>query len=132
MSEETMRARSAMRRYILEFVAAMAVYVVVLMAVVPFVSERVGSPWRIPVGLLPMVPVGLVVWTAVRHYGRIDEMARRAIVESLSLAFIISAPIVITLGFLDSAGLSVDIWWAWVTMGASWLVGALIVGLRYR
>ena len=132
MKEETTRARSAMRRYIIEFIVAMALYVAVLLAVVPFVSERVDSPWRVPVGLLPMIPVGLVVLTAVRHYGRIDEMARRGMMESLSLAFIIAAPMVITLGFLDSAGLSVDIWWAWVTMGASWLIGALVVGVRYR
>ena len=132
MARETAHATRAARRYMLEFGAAMAAYVVVMLAVMPYVREAVTSPWRIPVGLLPLLPVGAAVWVMVRHYNRMDEMARRTIIESLGMAFVLAAPTVITLGFLDSAGLAVDIWWAWVAMGASWLVGALIVGLRYR
>ena len=129
---ETAQATRAMRRYIVEFSGAMAAYVLVMLAVMPYVRRAVTSPWRLPVGLLPLIPVGLAVWVMVRHYNRMDEMARRAIIESLGMAFILAAPTVITLGFLDSAGLQIDIWWAWVTMGAAWLVGALVVGLRYR
>ena len=130
--EETKATRSAHRRYIREFFGAMAAYVVVLMAVVPFVSERVDSPWRVPVGLLPLLPIALMVWVLIRHYGRVDEMYRRAIVESMAFAFIVSAPVVITLGFLESAGIPISIWWAWVVMGAAWAVSALVLQLRYR
>ena len=130
--KETAHATSAFRRYLIEFSGAMGAYVAVMLVVMPFVRQAVDSPWRVPVGLVPLLPVGLAVWAMVRHYHRMDEMARRAIIESLGMAFVLAAPTVITLGFLDSAGLEVDIWWAWVTMGASWLVGALLVGLRYR
>lgn len=130
--EETRAARSAHRRYLIEFVAVMAAYIVVLMAVVPFVSGRVDSPWRLPIGLLPLIPIGLMVWVLMRHYARVDEMARGAIVQSMAFAFILSAPIVITLGFLESAGLELSIWWAWIAMGGAWALAALVLQLRYR
>ena len=128
----TPRAIRAHRRYVIEFSGAMAAYILVLMAAVPFVTERVDSPWRVPVGLLPLVPIGLMAWVLVRHYGRVDEMNRRAIVESMAFAFIVSAPIVITLGFLESAGLEMSIWWAWVAMGGAWALAACVLRFRYR
>ena len=132
MVEETRAAKSANRRYIKEFMGTMLAYMIVLMAVVPFVSEHAESPWRLPVGLLPLLPVGLMVWVLLRHYGRVDEMARRAILESLAFGFIVSAPIVLTLGFLESAGLDISIWWAWVAMGGAWGVCSCLLALRYR
>ena len=132
MVEETKAARSAHRKYVIEFVGSMVAYVLVLLAVVPFVSNATESPWRMVVALLPLVPIALMVWVLVRHYGRVDEMARRAIVESIALAFVISAPIVLTLGFLESAGLEFSIWWAWVAMGGAWAVAGLLLQLRYR
>ena len=131
-ARETRQAMQAMRRYVIEFVGVMAAYILVLLAVVPFVSERVDSPWRVPVGLLPLVPIGLMVWVLTRHYARVDEMARRAVVESMALAFIVSAPIVITLGFMESAGVDISIWWAWVAMGGAWALASLVLHFRYR
>ena len=132
MVEETKAARSAHRRYVIEFVGTMAAYVLTLLAVVPYMDGAVEAPGRLVLALLPLVPIALMVWVLVRHYGRVDEMYRRAIVESMALAFVISAPIVITLGFLDSAGLRLSIWWAWVAMGGAWALGSLLLRLRYR
>ena len=132
MVDETKAARGALRKYLIEFLAAMTAYMLVLMASVSYVASHADSPWRVPVGLLPLLPVALLVWALVRHYGRVDEMARRGIVESIALAFVISAPIVITLGFLESAGVPVSIWWAWVAMGGAWALASLLVQVRYR
>jgi hypothetical protein len=129
---ETEQAARAHRRYVTELAGSMAAYVTVLLAVIPFVRDRPASPWALPVGLLPLVPIGLLLWVLVRHYGRVDEMARRTIVESMALAFGVSAPIVITLGFLETAGLELSIWWAWVSMGGAWAVGALALQHRFR
>ena len=130
--QDTAAARDAKRRYIIEFSAVMAAYVVVLMVAVPFVSQQPESPWRLSVGLLPLLPIVLMAWVLMRHYRRVDEMARRAIIESMAFAFVVSAPIVIMLGFLESAGLEFSIWWAWVAMGFSWALAALVLRFRYR
>ncbi len=51
----------------------------------------------------------------------------------MAFAFVGTAFVVITYGFLEAAGFPVlSIWWVWVVMALLWLVGRGIGALRYR
>lgn len=121
------------RRYMLELTGAMVLYAIVLVLSILWIGSNPGSGARWVVGLLPLVPTMLGAWAIVRFFGRMDELARRKLTESLAFAFAASALFVLTLGFLQVAGLgALSVWWIWVGMGTMWVVGTVFTELRYR
>jgi hypothetical protein len=132
MSDTPTQVRSA-RRYMLELAGAMVLYAVILIPVVRWINLNPESDLRWVVGLLPLVPTVLAAWTVLRFFERMDELGRRQLTETLAFAFATSALLVLTLGFLETAGLeALSAWWIWVGMGAMWLVGFAVTHLRYR
>jgi len=132
MSDTPAQVRSA-RRYMLELAGAMVLYALVLIPVVRWIDANPESELRWIVGLLPLLPTVLAAWTILRFFERMDELARKKLTETLAFAFAASALLVLTLGFLETAGLDpLSVWWIWVGMGAMWLMGCAITELRYR
>jgi hypothetical protein len=132
MSDTPFQVRSA-RRYMLELTGAMVLYALVLIPAIRWINANPESDLRWIVGLLPLLPTVLAAWTILRFFGRMDELARKKLTEALAFAFAASALLVLTLGFLQTAGLdSLSVWWIWVGMGSMWLVGSAITELRYR
>lgn len=130
---ETPQETSSGRRYMLELGGAMLLYAVVLLPAVAWVRGNPASALRWAVGLIPLLPALLAAWAVLRFFRRMDELGRKKLTEGLAFAFAASALFVLTLGFLQVAGLpSLSVWWIWVGMGAFWLVGCGITELRYR
>jgi hypothetical protein len=131
--KETVSAAGSARQYMLELAGAMVLYALVLMGSVVWMRSAPDGAARWLVALLPMLPALLAGAAIVRFFGRMDELARRALTESLAFAFATSALLVLTLGFLETGGIAaVSAWWIWVGMGVSWLLGAGVTHLRYR
>jgi O-antigen/teichoic acid export membrane protein len=130
---ETSKQRNSAQRYMAELMAAMLGYAVVLIASIWWISREPESSTRWLVALLPMLPVLLGARAILRFFGRMDELGRRQLKDALAFAFATSALLVLTLGFLQVAGLpDFSVWWVWVGMGVLWIIGSLVTALRYR
>ena len=81
------------RRYLREFLPAMAAYVAVLFLSVQALKS-VDAPWlRVLLVLLPMLPIGFAARALLRYMRDCDELQRRIHLEAFALA-----SLVLTLG----------------------------------
>ena len=132
MNSETLNRRWI--PYYLEFAAALVAYgIFLVVSIAALKALPADSGWRIPLALLPMLPAAGVVAAVVRQLGRVDELQRRQLLESLSIAFAGSALVTFGYGFLENIGFPHISWFfVWTVMGALWAVGSFVTYLRYR
>ncbi|CAN5753132.1 hypothetical protein BH23GEM8_BH23GEM8_03670 [soil metagenome] len=130
---ETPKQRKSAQRYMAELSVAMLGYGAVLVATIWWIARNPESSFRWLVALMPMLPVLLGAWAVFRFYRGMDELGRRQLTDALAFAFATSALLVLTLGFLQVAGLpDFSVWWVWVGMGILWIIGSFVTRLRYR
>ena len=122
-----MHTRKIFIRYFAEMSAAFVLYFAVLVAV-----HRFGFP--MPKGILktlvlvsPTLPFLLIVWAVVRQFRRMDEYARLILLESIAMAFGVTAGWVVTYGFMENAGYPrLSMFSVWTVMMSAWAVSALV------
>lgn len=124
-----------MKHFNREMVAAMALYIVVLLAsqfALLYLAD--ASLWlRTLIVLMPMIPVCLFCWAIVRDMRRLDEMYLRIQFEALGFAFAASALLTFSYGFLENVGAPHIPWlWVWPVMGLTWMIGLRIAKRRYQ
>jgi hypothetical protein len=91
------------RRYLREFVPAMAAYVV-LVTVSVWLLKRVDAPaLRAVVALMPVPAVALALRAIMRYIRDADELQRRIELEAVSIATAFVSLGYLTAGFLQSA-----------------------------
>ena len=130
---ETSAYRNAKRRYLTEFLAAMAAYTLAVLASSLWLRAHPASAWRVPVALVPLIPIVAALGAWIRLFRRMDEMHRRMQLEALAFAFGGTALLVIAYGFLEVAGFPrLTVWWVWVVMAMLWFVGLFVARRRYR
>lgn len=114
-------------RYLIEMLGGFFLYALVLVLV-----HRFGFPMhegivRTLVLVSPMGPVLLVVWAIARQIQRVDEYCRKQVLETIALAFGITAGWTFTYGFLENAGFSkLSMFTVLPVMGTAWIVVACI------
>ena len=95
-----------------------------------------GNPeltWRFPVALLPMVPGLFLVVGLVRAIGRLDELARKILLESMVFAFALTLILTMGLGLLGIAGLTPpNTIYIALFMSLAWLAGKFWITRRYQ
>ena len=104
------------RRYLLRFSVAMAAYCV-LLPVALSAGRAVAPPWNMACALLVLPSVVLMVRAVGQFFQEVDELARKVMVESLALGFVIGTD----LSFL----------WAFAILMAGWLIGSFLARRRY-
>ncbi len=122
-----MRDRKIFIRYSAEMSAAFIIYFAVLMTV-----HRFGFP--MPKGILktlvlvsPTLPFLLIVWVVVRQFRRLDEYGRLISLESIAIAFGVTAGWVVTYGFMENAGYPrLSMFTVWMVMMSAWVVSAIV------
>jgi len=125
--DEVRHTRKIFLRYFAEMSAAFLLYAVVLVAV-----HRFGFP--LPKGILktlvlvsPTLPFLLIVWAVVRQFRRLDEYGRLVSLESIAIAFGVTAGWVITYGFMENAGYPrLSMFSVWMVMMSAWAVSAIV------
>jgi hypothetical protein len=123
-----------MRRYAVELLAGLLAYGLILPLI--FFALRygwVGEEWKVPLLLLPMVPIFMVAWVILRQIRRLDEFQRKTQLEVLAFAFAGTALLSLSYGFLEIAGLpKLSMFYVWPVMSALWVIGGFISRLHYR
>ena len=125
--------QQATKRYAIEFGSAMTAYAVVLIVSVVVLNNTPAGAWRVPVALLPVVPLVFVMWAVMRALGRMDELQRRIQLEGFGFAFAGTALITFTYGFLQTIGFPQLSWFfIWPLMAVLWVIGLGIASWKYR
>ncbi|WP_296949712.1 hypothetical protein [uncultured Massilia sp.] len=118
------------KAYTVELWTALAVYAVLLAASIRFGRPLEDGWLRTAVLLAPMLGFALMIRAVARHVARIDEYQRRRLLESIGLAFAISAALTFSYGFLETAGFPrLSMFTVWIVMAGSL---ALVTLLRCR
>lgn len=128
-------ARISMRRYKLQVLAIMAVYVALMLFEWPLVGTTPNLVLRTVLALLPTVPVVIVIALAARKVMRGDELEQRMHLIALSVAVgVVSAASLIG-GFLVAA----QVWrvggdiliWVFPALAAAYGVTRLVLVRRF-
>jgi hypothetical protein len=124
---------TANRQFGWEMTGSLAAYAVLL--VVSILALQHGMPpgfWRVAVAVMPMLPAVGICWAVIGNLRRIDEMQRRVQLESLALAFMGTAFITFTYGFLENAGFPrLSMFAVWPLMGTLWVIARVACARRY-
>lgn len=129
-----MKNASLHKRYMREFLLAMGAYVVVLLVSITLVNlSPNGAWWRIPLVLVPMIPVIFAMIAYMRYVSGMDELQRRIQFEALAFSFGSSGILTFSYGFLEIVGFP-HISWLFVfpLMIALWGIGSAVASRRYQ
>lgn len=121
------------RRYLLEFGAAMAGYVVVVLISGAVIRAHPDAGWRYVVAVTPLVPALAAAVAVLRHLGRIDELERRIQLEAVAFAALLTGLVTFTYGFAEGVGApSLSMVYVLPLLVALWGVGVGVATWRYR
>jgi len=95
--------RPVARRYMKEFLPAMAAYVVVLMLSVWALRHVEATALRVLLALAPAIPVAAAARAIVRFVRGSDELDRRILLEAFALAALVLTMGAFSLGLLVMA-----------------------------
>ena len=119
------------RRYLIRFSVAMAAYCV-LLPVALSAGRAIAPPWTMACALLVLPSVVLMVRAVGQFFQEVDELARKVMVESLALGFVIGTPILLIVGLFQVFGLAdMSFMWAFAILMAGWLIGGFLARRRY-
>ena len=120
----------ANRAFALRFIAGVALYAIGLGLAVA--ADGTGMPAWLP-ALLVLPAIALMAWANIEMYRSGDEFERRKIAEAILLAFVISVPLILAVGFLQFFLLPAMNWiLAFSLLMLAWIVGTIVSAVRYR
>lgn len=123
----------ATKMYLSQLLWAIVLYAFVLFLTVRLLDVLGGSPWRLAVTLLPMIPIGLGLQAFLRIFGQMDELQQRIQLDALAFSFIIIGLLTFSYGLLQNVGLpQVSFIAVFPLMIALWGMGYVIASWRYR
>jgi hypothetical protein len=128
-------SRYTQKQYRSQLLAAMTVYVVLMLAEWPHARSIPGLPWKIALALAPAIPVVMVIWLMAKRVMHSDELEQRLHLLALSVAAGLVCAVSLVVGFLCAAGvfaLDGDVL-IWIAPGLSFIYGVLRwwLGRRY-
>jgi cadmium resistance protein CadD (predicted permease) len=133
-----MAMREVHKRYLREFLPAMAAYVV-LIFLSALVSARVDSvTWRVVLALLPLLPILLAIRAMVRVVRDQDELERRIDLEAFAISAMATGFGFFSFGLLMGANVGWSVSgqvvaiWVMPCLFASFGIAKLLVLWRYR
>ena len=122
------------RRYIRQFLPAMIAYSIVLPPTIWLLGRMSDSSlWRIPVAVLPMIPIGFALRAYLIYLNSMDELQRRIQMNGVAFAAGATGMVTLTYGFLENAGFPTLSWiWIFPMIIAFWGIGSAVAERRYK
>ncbi|MDQ7985251.1 hypothetical protein QYS36_09900 [Pseudomonas sp. G34] len=121
------------KRFVVHFSLAITAYVVAVAISSLAQTLMPPSALRTLCALIPVVPMVVVAVTVIRQIRQLDELARAIHLEALALAFVGTALITFSYGFLETAGFPrLSMFFVWPLLAALWGFGAWLGWRRYR
>ena len=126
--------QSASKTWTREFLTAMVAYVIVLPICTLLINASPHSAWwRIPLALIPVIPILFAMRAFMRFFSNMDELQRRIQLEAFAFSFGVTSIVTFSYGLLTSVGFPVISWdWIFPLMVALWGIGQGVATRRYR
>lgn len=120
-------------RFLAHFALAMAAYAsAVIISTLLLINVPEGIV-RTVSALLPVLPMIAVATVVIRQVRQLDELARMIHLEGLAVAFVGTALITFSYGFLETAGFPrLSMFLVWSLMAPLWAMGTFLAWRRYR
>ncbi len=119
--------------YLMELLGAIAVYAVILVLAIKYGKPMAPGPARTALLLAPMTGFVLMIWAVWRMLYRVDEYARRLLLESIALAAAVTLGITFTYGFMEIAGYpKLSMFYVWMLFGGVFMLISVGRALRSR
>jgi hypothetical protein len=119
--------------YMRELGGALMFYAAVLYGALTFGPAMPDGALKTAVMLTPMLPVLLAAWAIARHLARVDEYARKMVLECIAIAFAVTAGVTFTYGFLENVGFPrLSMFVIWPLMGGTCVAVSIARGLCSR
>ncbi|WP_169052668.1 hypothetical protein [Pseudooceanicola onchidii] len=121
-------------RHAMPTVVSLAAYIVVLVISLRLLGRGIDSRvLATAISLAPMIPACILALSIVRATRRADEMQQRIQLEAVTMAFVGTALITFSYGFLENVGFPrLSAFAIWPLMAVLWMIGGVIAALRYR
>lgn len=121
-------------RLYLPALASVALYALVLAFSLRAISHGIeNQALASAVSLSPMIPGVLLCVAIVRLNRRQDERHRQIQLEAITIAFVGTALITFSYGFLENVGFPrLSAFAVWPLMATLWILAGIVTGLRYR
>lgn len=115
--------KQAPARYMWEFGVSTGLYVIAIVAREQL-ARLTGDPvLHVAIVALPVLPIWLMLLAVVRHYYRIDELAKMTLLRNVAVSAGLMSCLVTSYALLEDAGLpALSITWAWPTLATCWAV----------
>ncbi|MCQ2048658.1 Uncharacterised protein [Stutzerimonas stutzeri] len=121
------------QRFLVHFSLAMGAYVVAVVISVLLLINLHGGALRTLSALLPVLPMIAVAIVVIRQIRHLDELARMIHLEGLAVAFVGTALVTFSYGFLETAGFPrLSMFLVWSLMAPLWALGSFFAWRRYR
>ncbi len=112
--------------YIVEISVATALYVGAILLRDRFAAGAGGTA-ALALAVLPVIPIWLLFLAVVRHYRRIDEMAKVVLLRNIAVSTGFTTCLIVSYALLMDAGLpKLSITWLWPTLAVSWGIATAI------
>src|SRR5215471_13281230 len=126
--------KSASRTYTIEFLTAIAAYVIVLpICILLIIASPHTAWWRIPLALVPVIPILFAMRAFMRFFSNMDELQRRIQLEAFAFSFGATGIVTFSYGCLVYVGFP-NLSWVYIfpLMIALWGIGAAVATRRYQ
>ncbi|WP_252511552.1 hypothetical protein [Acinetobacter ursingii] len=121
-------------RYLLEFGCALVLYLLVLFFSISYLKkDNISDTLQIIITLLPIFPIALIIFIVLRQFSRLDELQLRIQLSAIAFAFLGTAFISFSYGFLEIIGFPIlSMFVIWPVIACLWCLGFCISIWRYR
>ena len=120
-------------RFLVHFALAMAAYISAVVISTLLLANLAQGTLRTISALLPILPMLAIATVVIRQVRQLDELARMIHLEGLAVAFVGTALITFSYGFLEVAGFPrLSMFMVWSLMGPLWALGTFVAWRRYR
>ena len=121
------------RPFLVQFAVAMIAYAVAVVVSSVLLASLPPGLLRTLCALIPIAPMIIVAVTVIRQVRELDELARAVHLEALAIAFVGTALITFSYGFLETAGFPrLSMFFVWPLLASLWALGTCIGWRRYR
>lgn len=98
------RIKKAKRRYTIELLVAMSLYLVVLFGALSASKAVAPGPLLTGLAIAPLAPLLLACFAFFRYFKHMDEMQKRLSADAAALTLVLGVLVAISLGFLRRFG----------------------------